>query len=204
LLVQEAPSGEFPPEKEFFDEGRIRADVQLRIDQGPVMLVVVALSPDRVLAGHTQLVFPESDPADVYQWATLVLPEHRGHGLGLSLKTNAMQEAADLLEGRRFVHTFNRASNGPMIAVNEAMGFRPVGWLGEFVKGLKCLWGPATSFGRDGARPRNQIWSSHRTGAAVALDLCDNHSHSVVPRSSRCSQSCTRCCLVGSPDCRCV
>ncbi len=45
-----------------------------------------------------------------------------------------MQESADLLESRRYVHTFNAASNGPMIAVNEAMGFRQVGWLGEYVR----------------------------------------------------------------------
>lgn len=134
LLVQEAPSGDFPLEKEFFDEARIRADEQLLIDQGRIMQVVVAQSPDGELAGHTQLVFPESDPGDVYQWATLVLPEHRGHRLGLSLKVEAMREAADLLVGRRFVHTYNMDRNGPMIAVNEAMGFRPVGWLGEFVR----------------------------------------------------------------------
>jgi RimJ/RimL family protein N-acetyltransferase len=45
-----------------------------------------------------------------------------------------MQESAHLLESRRFVHTYNAASNAPMIAVNEAMGFRQVGWLGEYVR----------------------------------------------------------------------
>ncbi len=73
-------------------------------------------------------------PTDAYQWDTLVLRDHRGHGLGLSLKVWAMQESADLLGSRRYVHTFNAASNGPMIAVNEKMGFRQVGWLGEYVR----------------------------------------------------------------------
>ena len=134
LIVQEAPSGDYPLENEFFDRARIRSDEQLLVEQGRVMQVVAAESPDGVLAGHTQLVFSETDPLDVYQWDTLVLAEHRGHGLGLSLKVRAMEEAADLLEGRRYVHTFNAASNGPMIAVNEAMGFRQVGWLGEYVR----------------------------------------------------------------------
>lgn len=134
LIVQEAPSGDYPLENEFFDRERIRADEQLLVAQGRVMQVVAAESPGGVLAGHTQLVFSETDPRDAYQWDTLVLPDHRGHGLGLSLKVHAMRESADLLESRRYVHTYNAASNGPMIAVNEAMGFRQVGWLGEYVR----------------------------------------------------------------------
>lgn len=134
LIVQEAPSGDYPLENEFFDRARIRSDEQLFREQGRVMQVVAAVSPDGVLAGHTQLVFSETDPEDAYQWDTLVLGDHRGHGLGLTLKVRAMQEAADLLESRRYVHTFNAASNGPMIAVNEKMGFRHVRWLGEYVR----------------------------------------------------------------------
>jgi RimJ/RimL family protein N-acetyltransferase len=134
LLVQEAPSGDYPLENEFFDEDRVRRDEALLVEQGRVMQVVVALSPDGVLVGHTQLVFSEDDRDDVHQWDTLVLPAHRGHGLGLSVKVAAMDGSADLLAGRSYVHTFNAASNTPMIAVNEAMGFRLVGWLGEYVR----------------------------------------------------------------------
>ncbi|MCL3819735.1 GNAT family N-acetyltransferase [Aeromicrobium wangtongii] len=138
LLVQEAPSGDYPLENEFFDAERVRRDEQLLVAQGRVMQVAVAVADDGRLAAHTQLVFSESDPDNVYQWDTLVLPEHRGHGLGLSLKILAMRESADLLEGRRYVHTFNAATNGPMIAVNDAMGFRLVGWLGEYVRELEA------------------------------------------------------------------
>jgi GNAT superfamily N-acetyltransferase len=134
LLVQEAPSGDYPLENEFFDAGRVRRDEALLVEQGRVMQVVVAMSPDGVLAGHTQLVFSDDDRDDAYQWDTLVLPAHRGHGLGLSLKVAAMHASADLLAGRSYVHTFNAASNAPMIAVNEAMGFRLAGWLGEYVR----------------------------------------------------------------------
>lgn len=134
LIVQEAPSGDYPLENEFFDRARIRSDEQLLVEQGRVMQVVAAVSPEGVLAGHTQLVFSETDAQDAYQWDTLVLREHRGHGLGLTLKVHAMLEAADLLESRRYVHTFNAASNGPMMAVNEKMGYRQVGWVGEYVR----------------------------------------------------------------------
>ena len=136
VFMQEAPSGDHPIENEFYDAARVRADDQRLIDQGRVMQVVVAVSPAGELAGHTQLVFPDADPGDVYQWATLVLPAHRGHGLGMSLKVRAIGAAADLLEGRRYVHTGNALSNEPMIAVNDALGYRLVGYSGEFVRNL--------------------------------------------------------------------
>ena len=98
------------------------------------MQVMVARAPDGRLAGHTQLAFPAC--AEVYQWDTLVRPAHRGLGLGLALKTAMMHATADLLEGRRRVHTENAASNRHMIAVNETLGFRQVAWLGEYVRTL--------------------------------------------------------------------
>ncbi|MDX6571693.1 MAG: acetylornithine deacetylase, partial [Gaiellales bacterium] len=97
VFVQEAPTGEHPIENEFYDATRVRADEQRLIDQGRIMQVVAAVSPDGRMAGITQLVFPDADPRDVYQWATLVLPAHRGHGLGLTLKVRAMVVAAELL-----------------------------------------------------------------------------------------------------------
>ena len=134
LIVQEAPSGDFDMQNEFYDAARVRTEEDSLTKQHRVRQVSVALSPDGVLAGHTQLVFPEANTEDVFQWDTLVLPEHRGHGLGLSLKVNAMDASKDLLEGRRFIHTYNAVSNGPMIGVNEQMGFCLVAHSGEFIK----------------------------------------------------------------------
>lgn len=134
LIVQEAPSGEFALENEFYDAERVRSDEQLWADQGRTMQVVAAVSPSGELAGHTQLVFSDTDSTNAYQWDTLVLAERRGHGLGLALKARAMHESVDLLAGRDQVHTFNAASNGPMIAVNETLGYRQVRWVGEYVR----------------------------------------------------------------------
>ncbi|MEO6471915.1 MAG: GNAT family N-acetyltransferase [Aeromicrobium sp.] len=133
LIVQEAPSGEYGLENEFFDAARVRSDEALLALQQRQMQVAVALLPEGEVAGHTQLVFPAADPENVYQWDTLVLKEHRGHGLGLTLKVAALEASADLLAGRKYVHTYNAVSNGPMIAVNELMGFRLVSYVGEFI-----------------------------------------------------------------------
>lgn len=136
LITQEAPSGALALENEYFDAARIRSIEQLFGKQQRIMVVVVAVAADGSLAGHTQLVFPMTDPENVYQWDTLVLGAHRGHGLGLSLKVAAMKASAELLPGRRWVHTYNAADNGPMIAVNAAMGYRLVAYNGEFNRAL--------------------------------------------------------------------
>lgn len=62
--------------------------------------------------------------------------EEIGHGLGLALKVTIMRAAADLLEGRRRIVTYNAAGNEAMIRVNEALGFRQTAWVGEYVKEL--------------------------------------------------------------------
>lgn len=135
LMVQESPSGDAGLENEHWDRARIRREEEQWANQGRTPQVSVALAEDGLLVGHTQLLFPGSSE-EVYQWDTIVLPAHRGHGLGLALKVFTMKQASDLLEGRRRIHTYNAASNTHMIAVNEAMGFRQVAWVGEYVRSV--------------------------------------------------------------------
>lgn len=136
LILAEAPSGEVGLEPEHFDAERVRHEEARWAEQGRTGQTVAALAPDGTLAGHTQLVVPDHGDT-AYQWDTLVLRAHRGHGLGLAMKAAALEEAADLLEGRSRVTTWNAASNAPMIAVNEALGYRQVAWAAELVKPLR-------------------------------------------------------------------
>lgn len=133
LMVQEAPSGDSGLENEHWDAARIRSEEAKWEKSGRVPQVSVAIAGDGSVVGHSQLIFPR-DSVEVYQWDTLVRGSHRGHGLGLTLKVFTMHESKDLLEGRRRIHTYNAASNQHMIAVNEAMGFRQVAWLAEYVR----------------------------------------------------------------------
>src|SRR5690606_5160351 len=80
VLNQEAPSGETQLENEYWDAHRVRLEVDQWHRQRRTAQTVVAVAPDGTLAGHTQLLFP-ANSAEVYQWDTLVLPQHRGHGL---------------------------------------------------------------------------------------------------------------------------
>jgi RimJ/RimL family protein N-acetyltransferase len=135
LINEEAPGGTAELENEFWDVTRSRAEEAMWAEQRRTPQVSIAVSDDGEVVGHTQLLFP-ADSDEVYQWDTLVLPTHRGHGLGLALKVTTMQEAADLLDGRRRITTYNAAGNEPMIRVNVALGFRQTAWVGEYVKEL--------------------------------------------------------------------
>jgi GNAT superfamily N-acetyltransferase len=133
--MEEAPSGAIDLENEFWDVARTREEERMWADQRRTPQVSVAVSEDGEVVGHTQLLF-SADSTNVFQWDTLVLPTHRGHGLGLALKVTTMLEAADLLEGRRRIITYNAAGNEPMIRVNETLGFRQIAWVGEYVKDI--------------------------------------------------------------------
>jgi GNAT superfamily N-acetyltransferase len=87
------------------------------------------------LVGWTTLVVAPSEPEWAGQWNTVVAPDHRGHRLGMWLKT-ANLAAMRAAEPRvRRIETENAVDNGPMLDVNVAMGFRRVGhaweWQGD-------------------------------------------------------------------------
>lgn len=136
LITQEAPLGDVAWENEYWDSARLELEARQWQESGRLAQIVAAVAPDGALVGHTQLIVPDSSD-EVYQWDTLVLPEHRGHGLGLSLKAAAMREAEDLLAGRRRITTWNAASNTPMIAVNERLGYRLIGYATEYAIDLQ-------------------------------------------------------------------
>jgi len=66
-------------------------------------------------------------PDLAHQFDTIVAPEHRGHRLGVVVKAANLRavEAAMPEVGR--VQTWNALENEPMLRVNRAMGFVPVG-----------------------------------------------------------------------------
>jgi GNAT superfamily N-acetyltransferase len=78
------------------------------------------------LAALTQLSVDETTPTWAHQEMTAVDRPHRGHRLGLLTKVAML----DLLAGREpqlaRVETWNGETNAHMVAINEALGYRPV------------------------------------------------------------------------------
>ncbi|MGN6132644.1 MAG: GNAT family N-acetyltransferase, partial [Nocardioidaceae bacterium] len=135
-LISEAPMGEMDFEPEVFDATRIRADEKVFEASGRTKYTTVAVAPDGDVVAYSELVVPAHDPGRVYQWGTLVLPAHRGHRLGLATKVANLLWLQEEYPAGRLLVTFNAEVNAPMVAVNEAMGFRPVERLVELQRQL--------------------------------------------------------------------
>jgi GNAT superfamily N-acetyltransferase len=89
------------------------------------VVAVARRRSDGVLGGYT-LVYLAHEADYVVQDDTLVMPEHRGHGLGLALKVAVLRVLAAEHPERRLVHTWNALENAFMQRINRDLGFRPV------------------------------------------------------------------------------
>jgi GNAT superfamily N-acetyltransferase len=88
------------------------------------------------LVAFTQLSVPHDLTRPVSQEDTLVLREHRGHRLGMLLKTQNLIALQRDFRGHPSVLTWNAEENRAMLDVNEAVGFVPIGYEGAWRKDL--------------------------------------------------------------------
>jgi len=127
----EAPLGDLDIEPEVWDEARVRGSEERFEKQGRHQRRTVALAPDGTVVALTEMAASDQQPQLGWQGGTLVLAQHRGHRLGLATKiANLRRYAADFPAVRK-VHSWNAEENGPMVAINDALGFRPVEYLAE-------------------------------------------------------------------------
>lgn len=97
------------------------------------ILTAAALhEPSGHLVAFTQLSAPAETDRSVSQEDTLVLREHRGQRLGMLLKTTNLEYLAQESPGHPSVTTFNAEENRHMLAVNDALGFVPIGYEGAW------------------------------------------------------------------------
>ena len=156
-MSTDAPNGELSLEPEVWDAARVADHEGRATAQGREWVTAVAVAPDGAWAGYTQLARSRWAPERLFQWDTLVLREHRGARLGLALKVATATEAARRWPGARAVTTWNAASNGPMIAVNDALGFVPAELLEEregSTAGVLAALGVSPSAARRAPLPR--------------------------------------------------
>jgi mycothiol synthase len=98
-------------------------------DRGDSLEAFVAVhSPSGRFVGYTDVVFETHRPDLAHQVDTAVDPEHRDRGLGRWLKAAMVRHIAEARPEVSRVFTANVGSNQPMLAINDAMGFRPVLW----------------------------------------------------------------------------
>ena len=83
------------------------------------------------LVGHTVVAVEGHRPQVGHQHDTTVVRSHRGHRLGLLLKSAMVLWLAEAEPQLEVVDTWNAESNDHMISVNEALGYR---WMAREVQ----------------------------------------------------------------------
>lgn len=131
------PQGDLEVTEETWDEVRVIANDK-RMEAGGRQLLTVAAEhvPTGRLAGFTVLWLPADRSRPVGQEDTLVLSEHRGHRLGMLMKIGNLQELIRVSPETTMVFTGNAEENRHMLSVNEAVGFRAIGYEGAWKKVL--------------------------------------------------------------------
>ncbi|KAA1422334.1 GNAT family N-acetyltransferase [Mumia zhuanghuii] len=120
------PAGGMAHAEDAWDVARLRAATARRRASGRVAVVgVVEHRPTGTLAAYSVEEFADSRPESVIQADTLVLDEHRGHRLGMLVKTALMGTLATVRPQARRIHTWNAQENAHMLAINTTLGYRP-------------------------------------------------------------------------------
>jgi mycothiol synthase len=104
----------------------VRAIESVKVQRGELRYASLALSHDGAPAGMTLVLLHPDRPAIAHQEDTAVVPAHRGYGLGRWLKAANLRQLVAAHPDVAIVDTWNAESNGPMLDINVAMGFRPL------------------------------------------------------------------------------
>jgi GNAT superfamily N-acetyltransferase len=128
----DAPHGE-NEEPEVWDGTRIRERGEVLLWAGLLRSHSVAAvrDADGEMAAYTEVAVDPEHPDWGYQQLTAVTRTHRGHRLGLLVKTAMLELLAEAEPKIEQIATGNAAANEHMIAINEQLGYRVVepGWL---------------------------------------------------------------------------
>ncbi len=132
-MTTDAPMDDLAWEQEVFDVERVCESDRVMTARRTRAYTTAALHDETAtVVGVTRLVvFDEADHG-AYQHQTIVLPEHRGHRLGLLLKLANLDHLRAHEPAVRTVDTWNADSNAPMLRVNLAMGFEVVRHWSEY------------------------------------------------------------------------
>ena len=126
-MSTDAPQGDLALEPEVWDADRYRAAEASARARNRLRVVTAAVhKPSGAVAGMTDYGVNRDRHEVAYQWDTIVDRDHRGHGLGLVMKTANLTALRQAAPGLRWVNTWNALSNTHMVAVNDALGFVPV------------------------------------------------------------------------------
>ncbi|MFE9767623.1 GNAT family N-acetyltransferase [Streptomyces sp. NPDC005808] len=109
-----------------WDVERVLSAAEAVAKRGELLHTVAAVDlSDGSIAGFSELVVPGDGRGDGQHYGTGVLPEHRGHGLGLWTKAESIRRARVRHPELGGLLTDTADSNAPMLRINDALGYLP-------------------------------------------------------------------------------
>ncbi len=136
--INDAPTDDLDIEDEVFSAERMRAYETGQLGQGPAGCSASSRGTARPASWPATRWCSStgSDPDLADQHDTSVVRSHRGHRLGLLLKTDMNLWLREVQPQIAEISTWNAESNDHMIGVNDAIGYRIMGRELEFQKSL--------------------------------------------------------------------
>jgi GNAT superfamily N-acetyltransferase len=124
-MSTDAPMGDHELDEEVWDDARVRALEASTVAQNRAKVTTAARNDaSGRLVGFTEVAIPLGAPESAWQHDTLVMREHRGHGLGFAMKLANLVAVQEQHTSVGRINTWNAEDNAPMIAVNDDLGFR--------------------------------------------------------------------------------
>lgn len=126
-LALDAPTGDVDFEAESMTPDDYAVFIEHETSTGANRLTAVAVERGTgVVAAYSDIALPAGDPEVGHQWGTLVLPEHRGHRLGMAVKVANIRELQRVDPQRKRIDTCNAELNPWMVQINVDLGFQVV------------------------------------------------------------------------------
>ncbi|MBB4984696.1 GNAT family N-acetyltransferase [Streptomyces nymphaeiformis] len=121
--MNDMPMGDMDYGSQTWTADRVRAMAEVLADRGDVLLTTAVLGKGE-MAGYTEIVIRAGETHRALQYDTVVVPAHRGHGLGLWVKAEMLRRLRVEHPGIVEIETDNAQDNTHMLAVNRQLGFR--------------------------------------------------------------------------------
>lgn len=136
-MSTDVPDGDLDTPEEIWDAARV-AQFDARIAQKGWSLQVVAAQHIATgeLCAFNELTIGQDPASATHQYETLVLKEHRGHRLGMLVKTAGLLTWHEQHPASARVVTYNAEENRPMLSINEDIGFTGFAYEGAWKKDL--------------------------------------------------------------------
>ncbi len=124
--VRDDTDGDLDLRPSSYTPDRLRASLATLNARGLKPYIVLAVhEPTGAVAGLTEVVVPGPRPGRADQYDTIVVPQHRGYGIGRAIKARMLFELRAAEPQLAEVQTWHALEKEPMLKVNADLGFLP-------------------------------------------------------------------------------